>query len=124
MSEKWRGECRGGGPGGGFATRGAEAGTLRESQQEAGTDGCGRQELEESAMTRDSWLQPRWALMRTGEKHVWGLQGQGGGFEASVEWPRRCWHHVFILVDKGRDLGCRVLSTVGRGCTAWGESAD
>lgn len=29
MSEKWRGKCRGGGPGGGFATRGAEAGTLR-----------------------------------------------------------------------------------------------
>lgn len=36
--------------------------------------------------------------MRTGEKHVWGLQRQGGEFQASMERPGRPWHRFFTLV--------------------------
>lgn len=37
--------------------------------------------------------------MRTGEKHVWGLQRQGGEFQASMERPGWPWHRFFTLVD-------------------------
>lgn len=91
-----------GGQGGGCAAggdpQGLPRGSRRDRQQEA-SRWLWAEGVEESEMTPDSWLQPRWALMRIGEKQVWGLQRQGGGFQASRERPSRRWHHVFTLMD-------------------------
>lgn len=73
-------------------------------------------------MTPGSCLQPRWVLMRTREKHVWGLRRQGGGFEASTEGPSGCWCHASIPED-GRE-GPGGFSTADRRCATQGEGAE
>lgn len=69
-SKKWKCECKGGGQRGGFAEAGAAEGPPSRRVRRKQDRWLWAAGAEESEMTLDSWLQPRWALMRTREKNM------------------------------------------------------
>lgn len=78
----------------------------RESQQEAETDGRGRQELKESESTQGSWLQPVGANENRRKTCLGATESKRGGGDAGM-----CLHP---RGPQGETQGPR---TAGRGCT-------